>query len=95
MSSKLDMLGMEWCNEAERSAVGIVPLKERGLVNEVDSNRETLGKRGVACVVVVEGAEDGPEEARITKLPHGVCKQKSLFKTSLPCVMNFSYTEVK
>lgn len=98
MSSKLDMLGMEWWREAERSAVGMVPLKERGLVKEVDSNRETLAKRGEACVavvVVVVGAEEGPEEARMTKLPHGVCKQKSLFKTSLPCVMNFSYTQVK
>lgn len=97
MSSKLDMLGMEWWREADRSAVGIVPLKERGLANEVDSNRETLGKRGacVVVVVVVEGAEEGPEEARMTKFPHGVCKQKSLFKTSLPCVMNFSNTQEK
>lgn len=96
MSSKLDMLGIEWCREAERSAVGIEPLKERGLEKEVDSKMETLGKRGVVVVWVVGGgAEDGPEEARITKLPHGVCKQKSLFKTSLPCVMNFSYTLVK
>jgi hypothetical protein len=94
------MLGIEWCSEAEISAVGIVPLKERGLLKEVDSKRETLGNRGVVFVVVwvawvLVGAEDGPEDARMTKFPHGVCKQKSLFKTSLPCVMNFSYTQVK
>ena len=90
------MLGIEWCSEVESSAVGIVPLKERGLAKVVDSNRETLVKRGAVCVVVVVvGAEDGPEEARMTKLPHGACKQKSLFRTSLPCVINFSYTQLK
>jgi len=71
-----------------------VALKERGLVKEVESNKDILLKRWTGGGVE-EGAEDGPEEARITKLPHGVCKQKSLFKTSLPCVTNFSYTRVK
>jgi hypothetical protein len=75
--------------------VGSVALKDSGLEKEVDSNREMLVKRGVTGGVVGEGVEEGPEEARITKLPHGVCKQKSLFKTSLPCVTNFSYTLVK
>jgi hypothetical protein len=74
--------------------LGSVALKDRGLVKEVDSNREILLKRG-AGGGVVEGEDDGPEEARITKLPHDVCKQKSLFKTSLPWVTNFSYTRVK
>lgn len=74
-----------------------MPLKERGFAKVVDSKRETLGKIGPVGgdVFVVEGAEDGPEEARITYLPQGVCKQKSRFKASLPCVMNFSKTGVK
>jgi hypothetical protein len=82
MSSKLDILGSVgwWGGESE---LGSVALKERGLVKEVDSNKEMLLKRGTGGGVV-EGVEDGPEEARITKLPHGVHKQKSLFKTSLP-----------
>jgi hypothetical protein len=90
MSSKLDMLGIEWWRGAGISVVGRVPLKERGLGNEADSKSDTLGKIGavggavVVVVVVVEGAEEGPEDASITKLPQGVCKQKSLFKTSLP-----------
>lgn len=76
------------------SVVGSVALKERGLVKEVESNRDMLLKRE-ATGDAVGGAEDGPEDARITKLPQGVCKQKSLFKTSLRCVTNFSYTIVK
>lgn len=102
ISSKLDMLGSEWWRGGD-SWWGRVPLRERGLVKEVESNNEMLLKRGAvvlrggdgAVVVVEEGDEEGPEEARITKLPHGVCKQKSRFKTSLPWVTNFSYTRVK
>jgi hypothetical protein len=101
------MLGSEWWRGGD-SWWGKVPLRESGLVKEAESNKEMLLKRGevvrggdgavvaVAVVVVVEeGDEEGPEEARITKLPHGVCKQKSRFKTSLPWVTNFSYTSVK
>lgn len=103
ISSKLDMLGSEWWRGGD-SWWGRVPLRERGLVKEVESNKEMLlksgdvvlrGGDGAVVVVVEEGVEEGPEEARITKLPHGVCKQKSLFKTSLPWVTNFSYTSVK
>ncbi len=76
------------------SEVGMVPLNESGVEKELDSNREILLKRG-GTDGVVEGDEEGAEDARITKLPHDVCKQKSLFKTSFPCVTNFSYTIVK
>lgn len=67
-------------------------------MKDVDSNKDMLLlKKGTVGVVVVVGGvvEEGPEEARITKLPHGVCKQNSLFNISLPWATNFSYTRVK
>lgn len=60
------MLGRECWNGVE-SLLGNVALKERGLLNEVESKRDTLLKRGAVVRGVAEGEEDdGPEEARIT-----------------------------